>query len=74
MGVVGTASSTITIVSDNVPTAMTTIYQGTVTPTSIAFSWNALSLAAQDGGDLPIYYQVMWLNGAGTWVALTSLS
>ena len=65
-------SPTLTVTTCTVPIAMNALVQGTVTPTSISFSWPELTNMTANGNDIPIYYQVDWYNG--TWQTLTTLS
>lgn len=57
-------SSTLTVLSDVKPTGMNTPLQVNVDPSGITFSWAELTSAA-NGGDVPIFYQVEWINGNG---------
>jgi hypothetical protein len=65
-------SPNLTVTTDKVPPSMTTIAAGTVTPTTIAFSWPELTDMTNNGGDIPYYYQVEWLNTVSVWTVLTT--
>jgi hypothetical protein len=54
--------ATTTCTSLNVPTAMTALSYGTVTPKSIVVSWNELLDLNLNGRDTPIFYQLEWYN------------
>jgi hypothetical protein len=54
--------ATTTCTSLNVPTAMTALSFGAVTPKSIVVSWNELLDLNLNGRDTPIFYQLEWYN------------
>jgi len=55
-------SSTLSVLSDGVPNNMDPLTAGTVTPTTMSFSWSDLTDQTKNGRDNPIFYQVEWYN------------
>jgi hypothetical protein len=61
------ACGSATALADEVPIRMNSPSQDTVTPTSIKFSWNPISLNSDTGRDAVIYYHVDWEETTGKW-------
>jgi hypothetical protein len=68
----GSPSASLVVTSNSVPIGMTTITNGTINPMDITITWTELTDPVLNGGDLPIFYSVEWLNTAGTWQVLNA--